>query len=115
MFRITVHAEYPATHDSSNVDGPGRFGSAATSVPGTEERGRDMRRDPDRQRRLRRGDELPDDLDAPPDDTLDVAGSDVRGLSADEDLPDQPTGLLDERPQRRGLNRLIPTGWPRTR
>jgi hypothetical protein len=75
-----------------------------------------MRRNRDRQRRLRRGDELPDDLDAPPDDILDVdSGSDVRGVSADDGLPDEPTGLLDERPQRRGLNRLIPTGWPRTR
>ena len=75
-----------------------------------------MRRDSDRQRRLPRGDGLSDDLDAPPDDTLDVdSASDVRGFGTDEGLRDQLTGLLDERPQRRGLNRLIPTGWPRTR
>jgi hypothetical protein len=72
--------------------------------------------DPDRQRRLGQGDELADDLDAPPGDTLDLdSSSDVRAFSTDEGLPDQPTGLLDERPQRRGLNRLVPTGWPRAR
>jgi hypothetical protein len=75
-----------------------------------------MRRDTDRQRRPRRRDDLPDDVDAPPDDNLEVdSGPDVRGVDTDEGAPDQPTGLLDERPQRRGLNRLIPTGWPRTR
>ena len=115
MFRISVRAECPAIHDAPT--------STAWSLwkrrdvgPGTEERGRHMRRDPDRQRHLRRGNGVRDDLDAPPDDTLDVdSGSNVRGFGTDEGRPDQPTGLLDERPQRRGLNRLIPTGWPRTR
>jgi hypothetical protein len=75
-----------------------------------------MRWDTRRQRRLRRGAELPDDLDAPPDDTLGVdSGSDVGGFGTDKGPSHQPTGLLDERPQRRGLNRLISTGWPRTR
>jgi hypothetical protein len=34
-----VRGAPPETSDSSNVDGPGRSGSAATSVPETEGRG----------------------------------------------------------------------------
>jgi hypothetical protein len=52
----------------------------------------------------RAGDELPDDLGARPGDTLDLGGA-----------PNQTTGLLDERPRRRGLNRLLHTGWRQPR
>jgi hypothetical protein len=93
--------------------------------------------DSDKQpRHLRQGDELPDDFGARPGDSLDLgSGSYIRAFGTDEfrqftkrpngivygrgwdadTLPDQTAGLLDERPQRRGLNRLVPTGWRRTR
>jgi hypothetical protein len=87
-------------------------------------------------RYLRQGDELPDDFGTRPGDTLTFgAGSYIRAFSTEEfrqftDRPDgiiygrgwhtttqsdPPAGLLDERPRRRGLNRLLPTGWHRTR
>jgi hypothetical protein len=87
-------------------------------------------------RYLRQGDELPDDFGTRPGDTLTFgAGSYIRAFSAEEfrqftdrpdgivygrgwhttTQPDPPAGLLDERPRRRGLNRLLPTGWRRTR
>jgi hypothetical protein len=87
----------------------------------------------DRQpRRLRQGDELPDDFGTRPGDTLSFgAGSYIRAFEAEEfrqfvarpegmiygrgwqatTRSDRPTGLLEERPARRGLNRLLPTGW----
>ena len=93
--------------------------------------------DPDKQpRRLHQGDELPEDFGTRPGDTLDLgSGSYIRAFSTEEfrqfaerphgivygrgwdadSRPDQTTGLLDERPRRRGLNRLLPTGWHRTR
>jgi len=87
-------------------------------------------------RHLRQGDELPDDFGTRPGDTLTFgAGSYIRAFNAEEfrqftDRPDgvvygrgwstttqldPPAGLLDERPRRRGLNRLLLTGWRRTR
>jgi len=87
-------------------------------------------------RYLRQGDELPDDFGTRPGDTLTFgAGSYIRAFSAEEfrqftdrpdgivygrgwhttTQPDPPAGLLDERPRRTGLNRLLPTGWRRTR
>jgi hypothetical protein len=87
-------------------------------------------------RYLRQGDELPDDFGTRPGDTLTFgAGSYIRAFSAEEfrqftdwpdgivygrgwhttTQPDPSAGLLDERPRRRGLNRLLPTGWRRTR
>lgn len=56
----------------------------------------------------REGDELPDDFGARPGDTLDLGG-------APRSAPNQTTGLLDERPRRRGLNRLLHTGWRQPR
>jgi hypothetical protein len=66
--------------------------------------------DPAREPRSRlQGDELPDDFDTRPGDTLDLGGAPISP-------PNQTTsGLLEERPRRRGLNRLLHTGWPRTR
>jgi hypothetical protein len=87
-------------------------------------------------RYLRQGDELPDDFGTRPGDTLTFgAGSYIRAFTAEEfrqftarpdgivygrgwhatTQPDPPAGLLDERPGRRGLNRLLPTGWRRRR
>jgi hypothetical protein len=87
-------------------------------------------------RYLRQGDELPDDFGTRPGDTLTFgAGSYIRAFSTEEfrqftNRPDgiiygrgwhtttqldPPAGLLDQRPRRRGLNRLLPTGWRHTR
>ncbi len=87
-------------------------------------------------RYLRQGDELPDDFGTRPGDTFTFgAGSYIRAFDAEEfpqftDRPDgivygrgwdtttqldPPTGLLEERPRRRGLNHLLPTGWRRKR
>jgi hypothetical protein len=92
---------------------------------------------PDTQpRHLRQGDELPDDFGTRPGDTLTFgSGSYIRAFSAEEfrqftnrpdgiiygrgwdaaAQPEPPAGLLDERPRRRGLNRLLGTGWRRPR
>jgi hypothetical protein len=85
-------------------------------------------------RQLHQGDELPDDFGSRPGDTLTFgAGSYIRAFNAEEfrqfteqpkgiiygrgwdTTADPPTGLLDERPRRRGLNRLLRTGWHRRR
>jgi hypothetical protein len=86
-------------------------------------------------RHFHQGDELPDDFGTRPGDTLTFgAGSYIRAFNAEEfrqftDRPEgiiygrgwrttrlnPPAGLLDERPRRHGLNRLVPTGWRRTR
>jgi hypothetical protein len=87
-------------------------------------------------RHLGQGDVLPDDFGTRSGDTLSFgAGSYIRAFDADEfrqfvDRPDgmiygrgwqattqsrPSTGLLDERPPRRGVNRLLPTGWRRSR
>ncbi len=85
-------------------------------------------------RQLHQGDELPDDFGSRPGDILTFgAGSYIRAFNAEEfrqftDRPngiiygrgwhrtaDSPAGLLDERPRRRGLNRLLRTGWHRGR
>jgi hypothetical protein len=87
-------------------------------------------------RHLYQGDELPDDFGTRPGDTLTFsAGSYIRAFSAEEfrqfvdrpsgiiygrgweatSRPDPAAGLLNERPPRRGLNRLLRTGWRRTR
>lgn len=59
-------------------------------------------------RSLLQGDELPDDLGTRPGDTLNLGGAPISA-------PNRTTGLLDERPRRRGLNRLLHTGWGPTR
>jgi hypothetical protein len=88
-------------------------------------------------RHLRQGDELPDDFGTRPGDTLTFgAGSYIRAFDTEEFRqfahhrpdgivygrgwqptiqPGPPAGLLEERPRRRGLNRLLPTGWRRRR
>jgi hypothetical protein len=87
-------------------------------------------------RHLRQGDQLPDDFGTRPGDTLTFgAGSYIRAFTTQEfrqftarpdgiihgrgwqatTQPGPTPGLLDERPRRRGLNRLLPTGWHRTR
>jgi hypothetical protein len=87
-------------------------------------------------RHLRQGDKLPDDFGTRPGDTLTFsAGSYIRAFGVEEfrQFTDRPdgiihihgrdaitrrdlrAGLLDERPRRRGLNRLLRTGWHRTR
>jgi hypothetical protein len=61
-------------------------------------------------RYLWEGDELPDDFGTRPGDTL------KSGRGWDTTIQPGPlAGLLEERPRRRGLNSLLPTGWRRRR